>query len=410
MLTHFAKTTFCGFVQLALLMAIAGDLDGQDLRKMFGKRNATAHPASAAQGEQELTTSAGPWLIMCTSFVGENAENEAKTICRVLNQELKLPTYYFRRDFNLNDAYEGMYYSSNPENTEMGPNGQKVPKRKKTKTLRNSEFNEVAVMVGDFPAFDDARCQKVLETIKYLRLESIDTQTLHRPLQVYREVAKAVTENSKMKSKGPLGSAFVVVNPLLSDEEINPNKIDSTIMELNRSSNIENSLLNCKGKYSVRVATFSGSASFDLEEIAESEKRLGFLQRLGKPVTDSKLAKAGENAHLLCAELRRMGIEAYEFHDRLESYVCVGSYDWLSREDALGNKEINPEIEKTILLFKGTHEQLPNQNTKSFVAKTLPTLAKKGIGFDVQPVPILVPKAVAEQAHTARAPWSNRTR
>jgi hypothetical protein len=410
MSTQIAKTSFFCLAMFVFFVANISELNGQDIRKMFGKRNTTPAPTATNQGEQELTKSAGPWLIMCTSFVGENAENEAKMMCRILNQELKLPTYFFRQDFNLNDAYEGMYYSSNPENTEVGPNGQLMPKRKKTKTLRNSEFNEVAVMVGDFPSFDDARCQKVLETIKYLKLESIDPNSMHRPLQVYREVAKAVTENTKLKSKGHLGSAFVVVNPLLSDEEINPNKIDSTIMELNRASNIENSLLSCQGKYSVRVATFSGSASFDLEEIAESEKRQGFLQRLGKPVTDSKLAKAGENAHLLCAELRRMGVEAYEFHDRLESYVCVGSYDWLSREDSLGGKEINPEIEKTILLFKGTHEQLPNQTTKSFVAKTLPTLAKKGIGFDVQPVPILVPKAEAEQARTARAPWSNRTR
>ncbi|MEQ1903276.1 MAG: hypothetical protein ABL888_03730 [Pirellulaceae bacterium] len=408
MSTQIAKTSFFCLAMFVFFVANTSDMNGQDIRKLFGKRNTTPAPTATNQGEQELTKSAGPWLIMCTSFVGENAENEAKTMCRVLNQELKLPTYYFRQDFNLNDAYEGMYYSSNPDNTEKGPDGQLVPKRKKTKTLRKSEFNEVAVMVGDFPSVDDARCQKVLETIKYLRLESIDPNSMHRPLQVYREVAKAVTENTKLKSKGHLGSAFVVVNPLLSDEEINPNKIDSTIMTLNDPSNVEYSLLECPGKYSVRVATFSGASGFNLDDIEDSSAKKGFFKNFGKP--EGKLAKAAENAVILCNELRRLGIDAYQFHDRLESYVCVGSYDWISREDALGGKEINPEIEKTILLFKGTHEQLPNQNTKSFVAKTLPTLAKKGIGFDVQPVPILVPKAEAKQARAARAPWSDRTR
>ena len=39
------------------------------------------------------------------------------------------------------------------------------------------------------------------------------------------------------------------------------------------------------------------------------------------------LVLAGENAHNLTVALRAKGWEAYEFHDRHESYVSIGSFD-----------------------------------------------------------------------------------
>ena len=41
----------------------------------------------------------------------------------------------------------------------------------------------------------------------------------------------------------------------------------------------------------------------------------------------SKLEEAAYNAHLLVVALRKQGVEAYEFHDRHESLVTIGSFD-----------------------------------------------------------------------------------
>jgi hypothetical protein len=140
-----------------------------------------------------------------------------------------------------------------------------------------------------------------------------------------------------------------------------------------------------------------------LDEIEHEESKFNLLKRLGKPldIEQSKLAQAGRKANILCEELRKLGIEAYEFHDRSESFVCVGAFDWVSRKDNFGGVEFNPEVEKTIMLFKGTVENMPG-NQNSFAAKSLPTLEKQGIAFDVQPVPVAVPRAPGAQSQTAR--------
>ena len=39
------------------------------------------------------------------------------------------------------------------------------------------------------------------------------------------------------------------------------------------------------------------------------------------------LEEAAENAHILTESLRQQGYEAYEFHDRDQSIVTVGSFD-----------------------------------------------------------------------------------
>lgn len=396
---HASRPLFLSaFFFLAVVGWDASRTDAQDLKRMFGQRT-----KAAAQNSGELTPQAGPWLIMCTSFVGDSAEDEAFRLAQELNQKLRVPTYVYKHRFDFGNEYEGLYYSSNEENTEINEFGQRVPKRRKTKTLRESTIEEVAVLVGDFPAVDDARLQRLLEQIKYIpELEyASPDRNVHRPLMVHREIAKAFSENKSTKSKGPLGSAFALLNPLLPEDQLQQNTVDTTIINLNRG--IDNSLLDCPGNYTIRVATFSGFATFQTEEIEKETKNFLGLKRLGKPITQSKLAEASEKAHVLCTELRKLGVEAYEFHDRLESYVCVGSYDWLSKEDpATGSLLINPEITKMILLFKGTVENLPN-NPNQMIAKTLPSLEKRGIAFDMQPVPVAVPK-VSTGTRTAGIP------
>ena len=42
-----------------------------------------------------------------------------------------------------------------------------------------------------------------------------------------------------------------------------------------------------------------------------------------------------------------MGVEAYVFHDRFESYVCVGSFEWIKK-----NNQQNPQVVKLINSYK----------------------------------------------------------
>jgi hypothetical protein len=115
-------------------------------------------------------------------------------------------------------------------------------------------------------------------------------------------------------------------------------------------------------------------------------------QRMVKQIEDggelkSRLEQAAVKAHKLTAELRKRGIEAYEFHDREESVVCVGSFDWVGRQRPDGKQEMNPAVFKVIQQFGASNNSMDGVPSAVARPKRL-----KGVSFDVQPLPIEVPR------------------
>jgi hypothetical protein len=121
------------------------------------------------------------------------------------------------------------------------------------------------------------------------------------------------------QSLGPMSHAFLSRNPLLPQEYFLPQGVDEDIAKWNEG--LDYSLMKCPGRYSMRVATFRGRTSLtsNLDKPEENRAR--------KAADDDPLVVAGRNAHLLTVALREKGWDAYEFHDRHESYVAVGSFD-----------------------------------------------------------------------------------
>jgi hypothetical protein len=152
---------------------------------------------------------------------------------------------------------------------------------------------------------------------------------------------------------------------------------------------VPHSLLDCPGKYSVQVATFKGSVIIKQSEIAAVEH--------GKELP-SKLADAAMNAHKLTEALRILGYDAYEFHDRQASIVCVGSFDSVGTPRSDGKIEIDPRIHTIMKVFGAKPVDLPGQASGATAMKSL-----VGIPFDIQPIPVLVPK------RPAKAPWNRDT-
>ena len=101
----------------------------------------------------------------------------------------------------------------------------------------------------------------------------------------------------------------------------------------------------------------------------------------------SELTQALEKAHRLAALLRERGVEAYEFHDRYESIVTVGSFDRVGTPRQDGKIEIDPRVLKVIKNYGPGKKKLPNGTETGMVPKQL-----GGITFDVQPVPVEVPR------------------
>lgn len=389
-----ALHSWCLPTAASLLLVLLVD-QAHAQRFPFGQKK-NAAPA-AASGNYDLTEKAGPWLVMCASFAGEDGEVQARMLCDEMSQKYRLKCYLHRQTFDFSQTYTGLDYDSQQI---VDENGQVTVQRRKMKAAHHTKFDEIAVLVGDFPSVEDGRAQQALEQIKRLQPESLGQlqtgETSSQRMRVWREAAKLMNGNSENKDKGPMRMAFMMPNPLLPEEYYAAQKVDKFMLKVNRQA--KHSLLDCPGTYSVKVATFRGDITFDLNQIKKWESNQRNVLNNG-PSAESKLMEAAERAHLMAEELRRLGVEAWEFHDRHESYVCVGAFDWASRKDEEGHVTQNPEIVKTIEMFRGDIENLPNQ-PGAMVPKSLPSLRKMGIAFDVQPVPVLVPK-VAEETQTS---------
>ena len=392
---------FCLFVTLiAAGLASISQVDAQ--RLPFGRTRAleTSH--------LELADNDGPWLVMCTSFSGEDGLQQARRLAMELRTEHRLKAYIYTKTFDFRQQLsvgEGWEVVKTEDQ-------QETIRPIQMKPLRNAKFDEVAVLVGDFSSVDDERAQKTLEKIKMLQPQTMLSEVStgfdspsDSDLQSLRNLKGIgfMSRNPELNNMGPMHAAFLLPNPLLPEEYFAARKVDNFVIGLNKD--LKYSLLKNPGKYSVKVASFSGQTTLDLNQMKLLEQQDQDRMRSRKGITESKLVDAAKKATLLTYALRRKNIEAYEFHDRHESYVCVGSFDWLTQEDQAGLKQNNPEIEKTILEFKGESVYVPG---KPGATKTYPLPAKltaAGVTCDAQPLPVLVPKA--EETKTASRFFGN---
>ncbi len=340
------------------------------------------------RSDRELSIKDGPWLVMCTSFSGDEAEQHARILANELSQH-RLKTYIYRQDFDYTGTTTGIGYQTPASISRLSrpgdlrdalPNQSHRPVPLKMKSANLGLVKEVAVLVGDFSSVDDHRAKKALEKVKSLRLQN---PVGHLGRTIDPELARA--QNLSIPAGGQLRTAILVPNPKLPDDYFQRSKVDDFVVKLNKAKAIKHSLLDCPGMYTVRIASFRGSTTFDPNQISNGQYELQSLKRSGKSLTKSRLLEAEENAHKITLALRKKGIEAYEFHDRTESIVCIGSFDWVTRESG-GNVINNPEIVKLVNKLRPEVKNLPGA-PGAVIPKSI-----KGVALDPEPTPILVPK------------------
>lgn len=323
----------------------------------------------------DLTEEQGPWMILACSFSGPGAEQQASELVYELRKKFNLESYRHRRVFDYTEPVTGLGFD-------------KYGNPRKMRYRQNARIEEIAVLVGNFESPNDAEIQAALHKIKYARPECLDLQkrpTSYQRFAGLRELQKRLNPNPEKKEMGPMRTAFVTRNPLLPEEYFRPTGIDPLILEMNR--NAEYSLLDCPGRYTVKVATFRGESTMQVDAIQSKPK---LFQR-----GPSKLELAAEKAHRLAAALRERGVEAYEWHDICESVVTIGSFDSVGSPRPDGYTEINPAIHAIIETYRATPVPLPN-GSMGLQPKKL-----DGIPFDVQPLPVQVPQVPAA-VRTAR--------
>jgi len=338
----------------------------------------------------EVTTESGPWMILAATFAGENAERDAKNLVLELRRNFKLEAFSYKKHYNF--AQKGMpglglYPSGNPVSM---------------KHMNPKQFDEIAVMVGNYPSVNDARLQNALKTLKYAWPKTLAPNGRPIESQRYaglRELQRLVTGDPEKKKMGPMRRAIATRNPMSPHNQGGQSALDQFVVDMNRD--VKHSLLDCPSRYTVRVATFRGNVVIDQKEVQK-------LQRGG--TMKSRLEKAALNAHRLAEALRKQGVEAYEFHDRHESIVTVGSFESLGQYQIDGSFKVTPGIVTISNAYGiGAEHDFQGDTDRALARNQLAGLRPKtlgGIPFDTQPVAMEVPrKSIGSDYASRQFPW-----
>lgn len=318
-----------------------------------------------------LTRDHGPWLILAASFSGDNAERQAHELVLELRSKFDLVAYTHQQTYDFTQPVEGIGYDEEGN-------------RKQMRYRTAERYDSYAVLVGEFPSVEDPNLEKSLDKLKHAFPQCLDLRSRPQSTQRFaglRNLYRRVNDDPEKRQKGPMGNAFATRNPLLPAEYFVAGGIDQFVVDMNK--NIEHSLLKCKGRFTVRVATFRGHGTMNLKQMSKME------------VSD-ELDKAAEKAHKLTVALRKQGVEAYEFHDRHESVVTVGSFDSVGTPRPDGKIDINPGVHKIMQAYGADRTPLPGLGGQ--LALRPKSLA--GISFDAQPLPVETPKTSLGAAYS----------
>lgn len=312
-----------------------------------------------------LSEKDGPWLVFATTFRGEGARDDARRLVQELRGTYKLEAFTHEKSFD---------YTGRPKGLGLNPDG--TPKR--MRYANAEQVIEIAVLVGSFATVDDPRAQKVLAKVKSLEPQSLSGESGRS--RAFSDFKRSM--GLAAAGKGPLKLAFMIPNPLLPEAFFAQNQVDQFVLDMN--ADVEHSLLACPGRYTVRVAVFTGAGTVDQRKIESGSAS----EDLG-----NRLVQAAEKARTLTLALRRRGHVAWEFHDRESSIVCVGSFDSVGGQGADGREIVNPAVARVVAELGPDPEKLAR-------GVVMPR-SIEGIMLEIEPKPIEVPR-LASRARPAR--------
>jgi len=358
----------------------------------------------------ELKQDNGPWLVHAMSFDGYNAKKQAEQLATELRRDFKLQAYCLAKKFDFTQPLTGAGIDKEGNTRRMKVRDRKV-------------VEGYAVLVGDFDSIDSPAITDALETIKRISPKALattnaDLQNANKSSSVsvndYRKFL-SFKKSKGAEQKGPMYIAFTTRNPLLPEEYYKAPELDKFVQKLNqRKEYSEFSLLDCPGKFTVRVAVFSGQDTFESWGRASSSSDQNDKDKV------SQLDLAAERAALSAKALRRINIEAYQFHDQTQSYVTVGSFDSLGSADQANRFTYDPGIVAIMKQYGATSQltrsnygltptprllidlvgqrNIPELNQGDEKSK-LKWFTKYSVAFDIKPAPMAVPKATGSKIY-----------
>lgn len=352
-----------------------------------------------------LTADHGPWLIMAMAFEGEGAKSKAVQLAAELRRDFKMMAYCSPRNFDYTTDVNGAGFTSEGETRKM-------------RYQNDTVIETCAVLVGNFDAIDGADIDDTFKKIKQItpkafggsgQTEKKVTSSAYEYRNFLRRSTPTENGAETNNANAPMRYAFKTRNPLLPAEYYKSPQVDQFVRKMNQGAPFNQyNLLDNPRKFTVRVLTFRGTDSF---------VSWGRTDEADTSSQATQLEIAAEKAYLVTKTLRAAGYDAYQFHDRYQSIVCVGSFDELGKENPDGKFVYAPEILEIVKRFAGTGAQVqskfgiseqprlllddivdskkvPELNLSDRKA-VLANFRKLSVAFDLIPTPIMIPKIQA---------------
>ncbi|MEO1524461.1 MAG: hypothetical protein AAFX06_03455 [Planctomycetota bacterium] len=348
----------------SMLLSATADAGPPSLLKIFGKAKPIEEVDSFLLKQED-----GPWLLLATTFVGQNAKDRAERTAIELRKKLRLPAFIHKQDFDF-----------------TGSTTERANGIKRVRYANPHHYEAYAVLVGEYDSVNHGNVDRDLDRLKRLDLdvfrdadEVLAEYNTKSPASTVKAISRHLFFKSKKGAgtKGALATAFVTRNPLLPEDYFQQPEVDSFVRQLNEGR--LHSLLDSEGKFTVIVRTFDACGT--IQGAKNEDKFTASAERMdGYVLAAEKMVK----------QLRKDGIEAYQYHDRVRSVVTVGSFESLGRELPDGGFEYAPEIRRVM----HTYSALNNTNVHTTPGQRgISANHVGGIPYDIQPTPIAIPKA-----------------
>ncbi|MEM8734717.1 MAG: hypothetical protein AAGG44_10870 [Planctomycetota bacterium] len=343
----------------------------------------------------ELQAEHGPWLILAATFEGERAKAKAETLSLEIQKLLNQPAFVMKRESEAGASVLGQ-----GERLRTLRNGEQRQFEVRKKYANSIDGDSYAVLVGEFSSTDDPQIERVLNQVHTSQPKSLggsgqeSEETTNWLIQKYRSGIWNRTDRNRKKAKGPLGAAFTTRNPLLPSDFFQT-PLDDFIISLNKQ--VEHSLLENPGRFTVRVASFYGNGATQIMK----------GKAIGHQDVSTALELAAMQANKLALELRKKGVEAYQFHNRTGSFVTIGNFEKLGDQDANGNFRYNPAMVAVMQEHCG-YRTVNERNAMTGAIQSRELVNSLGnIPFDIQGAPMAVPRKQTNKLYSRHLLGSN---
>lgn len=356
-----------------LVAGVPAVADRPSLLKMFSRDARTAQPVGGELHEED-----GPFMILAHTMVGEGAKDRAGALAVEIRREMNKPVFIHKEDFDFTRSI-----------------GYDAATSRHTRYANPSRYEAYAVLVGEYDRVDHPDIDADLAKIKAMRpvvlsrTDAVEAETDDsNPATKVKNITATILRKTKGDDKR-MSHAFVTRNPMLPAGYFEAPQVDAFVRDLN--DGLPNSLLGCKSRYTVVVKTFQGrSAMVD-----------GRQEKAFKP-NARRMGRMAEKADEMCRELREQGVEAYQYHDRYRSLVCVGSFDSLGTELPGGKFQYDAGIRDVMAKYNALNVRPELAGQVPAGARGVAARAVAMVPFDVEPKPIAVPRVSRKSLYGLR--------